>query len=149
MAGINSTGGLHHLIYQRLHAVIPQLQDIQEHGKSVVPGYMDLNLDVLERGSNRTVIALSHYYRHPSGDMIADPDMVVAVYSEKAMAEALSYQDIFGYREVYSHGGSLVDVRAKRDQNQFLKTWLANLIEQGHRIELETVDAVAAGGEDA
>ena len=107
MAGINSTGGLHHLIYRRLQAVIPQLQDIHEHGKSVVPGYMDLNLDVLERGSNRTVIALSHYYRHPSGDMIADPDMVVAVYPDKAMAEALSYQDIFGYREVYSHGEAL------------------------------------------
>jgi uncharacterized protein YqiB (DUF1249 family) len=104
---------------------------------------------VLERGSNRTVIALSHYYRHPSGDMIADPDMVVAVYPDKAMAEALSYQDIFGYREVYSQGGSLVDVRAKRDQNQFLKRWLGNLIAQGHRIGLETVDALAAGGEDA
>ena len=88
MAGINSTGGLHHLIYQRLNAVVPQLQDIHEHGKSVVPGYMDLNLDVLERGANRTVIALSHYYRHPSGDMIADPDMVVA--SAKAYLSALN-----------------------------------------------------------
>ena len=81
--------------------------------------------------------------------MIADPDMVVAVYADRAMAEALSYQDAFGYREVYSNGGATVDARAKRDQNQFLKTWLSNLIEQGHRIRLEASDTVEEGGRHA
>ena len=149
MAETNSSSGLHHTIYRRLLVVIPDLQSIEEHGKSVVPGFMDLNLDVLERGPQRTVVALSHYYRHPSGDMIADPDMVVAVYPEQALAEALSYQDAFGYRKVYGEGGTKVDIQAKRDQNLFLKTWLSNLIEQGHRIPLEVNVAVTEGGEHA
>ena len=50
MAETNSSVGLHHTIYRRLLVVVPDLQSIQEHGKSVVPGYMDLNLDVLEGG---------------------------------------------------------------------------------------------------
>ena len=145
MAGINSSGDLHQRIYTKLQAVIPDLQSIDEHGKSVVAGYMDLNLDVLRRGPTKTVIALSHYYKHPSGDMIADPDMVLAVYSDRAMAEALSYQDSFGYQEVYSQGGAMVDVRAKRELNLFLMQWLNNLIVQGHRIHSSDMTGVNSG----
>ncbi len=149
MAETNSSGGLHHTIYRRLLVVVPDLQSIEGHGKSIVSADMDLNLDVMDRGPQRTVIALSHYYKHPSGDMIADPDMVVAVYPGRAMAEALSYQDAYGYREVYSDGCTKVDVRAKRDQNQFLNTWLTSLIEQGHRIRSEVTASVTEGGEHA
>ena len=134
MAVFNSTGDPHHQIFRKLQIIIPDLQSIDAHGKSTVKGYMDLNLDVLQRGATKTIIALSHYFKHRSGDMIADPDMVLAVHSDRAMAEALSYQDSFGYREVYSQGGMMVDVRAKRELNQFLQRWLSNLIVQGHRI---------------
>ena len=145
MAGNNSSGDLHQRIYTKLQAVIPDLQSIDEHGKSVVPGYMDLNLDVLRRGPTKTVIALSHYYKHSSGDMIADPDMVIAVYPDRAMAEALSYQDSFGYQEVYSKGGAMVDVRTKRELNQFLMQWLGNLIVQCHRIRSLDMTVVTNG----
>ena len=140
MANLNSSADLHQRIYKKLLVVIPNLESIAEHGKSVVPGYMNLNLDVLRRGATKTVIALSHYYKHPSGDMIADPDMGLAVYPDRAMAEALSYQDSFGYREVYSNGGAMVDVRAKRELNQFLNQWLSNLIDQGHCIQPKVAD---------
>ncbi|OQW86152.1 MAG: hypothetical protein BWK72_18535 [Rhodoferax ferrireducens] len=147
MAGFNSRGDLHQRIYKKLQTVIPDLQSIDNHGKSVVLGYMDLNLDVLRRGPTKTIIALSHYYKHPSGDMIADPDMVLAVYSDRAMAEALSYQDSFGYQEVYSQGGAMVDVRAKRELNQFLMQWLSNLIVQGHRIHSPEMTVMPNGAE--
>jgi uncharacterized protein YqiB (DUF1249 family) len=147
MAGFNSRGDLHQRIYKKLQTVIPDLQSIDNHGKSVVLGYMDLNLDVLRRGPTKTIIALSHYYKHPSGDMIADPDMVLAVYSDRAMAEALSYQDSFGYQEVYSQGGAMVDVRAKRELNQFLMQWLSNLIVQGHRIHSPETTVMPNGAE--
>jgi uncharacterized protein YqiB (DUF1249 family) len=131
MNTINSGGGdLYQQIYKKLLMVVPSLLSIKEGGKSIVVGYMDLNLDVLKRGAEKTIVALSHCYRHPSGDMIADPDMGIAVYPAKSMAEALSYQDCYGYREVYSEGGSKVDVRARRDLNEFLIQWLSNVIEQ-------------------
>lgn len=138
MAEKHSSGDLHQQIYKKLLIVIPHLESIAEHGKSVVPGYMDLNLDVLRRSKDKTVIALSHYYKQ-AGDMIADPDMVLAVYPDRAMAEALSYQDCYRYQEVYCDGGRLVDIRAKRELNRFLSHWLTNLRTQGHRINAPVV----------
>lgn len=134
----NSSGDLYQQIYKKLLVVVPDLKSIEESGKSIVSDYMDLNLDVLKKGTDKIIIALSHYYRHPSGDMVSDPDMEIAVYPTRGMAEALTYQDTFGYRVVYSQGGTMVDVRAKRDLNQFLNQWLDNLIQQGHCIPTKT-----------
>lgn len=121
-------------IYHKLLDVVPDLLTIEEHGKSVVENTMDLNLDVLQRTPTKIVIALSHYWKHPSGDMIPDPDMVLAVYPGLEQAEALSYQDFYGYQEVYQQEMGRVDTRAKHSLNAFLNTWLRNLILQGHQI---------------
>lgn len=120
-------------IFHKLMDVVPDLLTIEESGKSVVSGLMDLNLDVLQRTPTKIVIALSHYYRHPSGDMIADPDMQIAVFPQQEQAEALSFQDFYSYREVYDQCGR-GDPRAKRSLNHFLNAWLRNLIAQGHKI---------------
>ena len=128
---------IHSKIYHKLLKVIPDLLTIKEAGKSVVENYMDLNLDILHRGPDRIVIALSHYYQHPSGDMIADPDMAIRVSPLDHSAEALSYQDIWGYRQVYVEDGIKVDVKAKRELNWFLSQWLSNLIKQGHCVSAE------------
>ncbi len=150
MTASNASGDQYQQIYRKLLLVVPDLQTIEESGKSIVSGYMNLNLDVLKRGTDKMVIALSHYYRHSSGDMIADPDMEVAVYPAKGLAEALTYQDTYGYRVVYSDGGTKVDVRARRDLNEFLNQWLDNLIEQGHCITSDTgIPVVAFGASDA
>ncbi len=137
MATSNSSRDVNSHIFRKLREVVPDLLTIEEHGKSKVPGLMDLNLDVLNRTPLKIVIALSHYWKHPSGDMIADPDMEIAVYPERENAEALSYQDCYRYQQVYDQEGR-IDIRAKRDLNQFLLQWLSNLIRQGHRIKCDT-----------
>lgn len=128
---------IHARIYHKLLDVIPNLMTIEESRKSIVASYMDLNLDILHRRPDRIIIALSHYYRHQSGDMIADPDMEIAVYPQRDMAEALAYQDIWGYRRVYGDDETTVDVRAKSELNRFLNQWLTNLVQQGHCIKAE------------
>lgn len=135
---------LYQRIYAKLLDVVPDLLTIEEHGKSVVEGYMDLNLDILQRTPTKITLALSHYYRHPSGDMIPDPDMVLAAYPSQEQAEALSYQDLYSYREVYSPDMGRVDVKAKRNLNDFLNIWLRNLIVQGHQIEAVSEEVTAA-----
>lgn len=94
---------------------------------------MDLNIDVIERRSMKLVIALSHYYKHPSGDMIPDPDMTIAVYFATKTAEALTYQDCFGYQQVYRDDMAVMSPATKNRLNGFLKQWLTNLLEQGHK----------------
>ena len=148
MTTISSDGALYQQIYKKLLVVVPSLQRIEESGKSIVSGFMDLNIDILKRGTDKMVIALSHYYKQ-GGDMIADPDMELAVYPTRRMAVALSYQDAYGYRTVYTNGGTMVDVRARRDLNQFLTQWLDNLIQQGHCIMsskgIPALEAVTSG----
>ena len=123
-------------IFRKLLKVVPDLLAMEEHGKSVVDGFMDFSVDVLHRTPERIIIALSHYYKHHSGDMIADPDMEVAVYPSCEYAEALTYQDSFGYQSVTQDSGQ-VNVRLQGDLNRFLSQWLTNLIQQGHCIKHE------------
>lgn len=77
---------------------------------------------------------ISHYYKHPSGDMIADPDVEVRIFHELEMAEALSFQDIFGFKQVY-HENGYIDAEAKTMLNSFLLQWLRNLKAQGFKRE--------------
>jgi uncharacterized protein YqiB (DUF1249 family) len=121
-------------IYKRLARVIPNLYSIKESGKSEVSGFMDFNLDILQRKGGVLRIAISHYYKHPSGDMIADPDMEIMVNRKTETAEALTYQDTYGYQEVYSEDGSC-NQSLQHSLNEFLLMWLNNLYEQGHMIE--------------
>ncbi len=128
---------IHSRIYQKLLEVIPDILTIEESGKSVVESHMDLNLDILQRKPDRITIAMSHYYKQ-NGDMIADPDMEIAMYPQRQTAQALTYQDCYSYRRVYGEDNVTIDIRAKRDLNQFLNQWLSNLIAQGHRITPES-----------
>lgn len=133
MATVNSTGKIEAEIFHKLLDVIPDLMTIEETGKSKVDGYMDLGFDVLHRSPERLLIALHHYYRHPSGDMIADPDMEIAVFPKLEQAEALTYQDSFCFRTVEMGDGEC-DKHCQGGLNRFLSQWLSNLIEQGHCI---------------
>ena len=133
-------------IFHRLLDVVPDLMTLSagNYGRSEVSGFMNLNLDVLAKGSNKVVIALSHLYKHPSGDMIPDPDMQVTVFLTEEYAEAQTYQDFFGFRATETNAGQ-VDQRAHRELNAFLWTWLGNLIQQGHRIELRATEGSKRG----
>ena len=139
MSKENTSRDIYARIYQKLQKVVPELMAIEESGKSKVDGYMDLNLDILHKRSTRIVIALSHYYKQ-NGDMIPDPDMELTVYPKLEIAEALSYQDSFCYRTIYSDDKGTEDIKAKKELNAFLDQWLSNLIEQGHCIEADEVE---------
>lgn len=139
MATANSSEKIGAEIYHKLLDVIPDLLTIEDAGKSKVDGFMDLGCDVLHRSPERLLIALHHYYRHPSGDMIADPDMEIIVLPSLEQAMARTYQDCFGFRAV-EHAGS-TDGRCQRELNSFLSQWLSNLIEQGHCIVTGPVTA--------
>ena len=121
-------------IYEKLEQLVGNLNAIPEAMKSQVPGFMNLNLDRVSASGDATVIALSHYYKHPSGDMIPDPDMEIRIRPSARTAEALTYQDAYAYQFVYTGDGQLVSAELKRDLNEFLDQWLSNCLAQGHRL---------------
>jgi hypothetical protein len=65
---------LHHMLYRKLTVLIPAMPQVPEYAKSKVPGFMDLNLDLLSHNDEIITIALSPYYEQ-NGDLIPDPDM--------------------------------------------------------------------------
>jgi uncharacterized protein YqiB (DUF1249 family) len=121
-------------IYEKLEQLVGDMNEIPDAKKSQVSGFMDLNLDRVYSGNGATVIALSHYYKHPSGDMIPDPDMEIRVMPNQRAAEALTYQDAYRYQFVYAGDGQLVSTNLKRELNEFLDQWLSNCLAQGHRL---------------
>lgn len=121
-------------LYDKLLRVAPDLKQIQQHSMSMVAGLMDLHLDVVECKCNYMRIALSHYWKHPSGDMIADPDMEVGVYWDSELAEALIYQDAFLYEVAYQQEDEVPDLETHAWINKFLEHWLDHLAEHGYVI---------------
>lgn len=119
-------------IFKKLLRVAPELRQTKELAKSKVEGLLDLNLDVLERSRSYMRIALSHYWLHPSSDMIPDPDMEIAVFLDDGLADALTYQDAFVYEVAYPEGSPLPVFEVHLRLNEFLERWLDCLAAQGH-----------------
>lgn len=133
---------IHDTIYERLEALIPDLRSLQqgEARVSKSEGFMDLHLDVLESTEDQLRIALHHSFEQ-NGDLVSDPDMEIRVYLIDGWkkAEALTYQDQLTYQMVYPQP-NLVDIKAKKELNQFLAGWLKNCIDQGHSLQKQNVD---------
>ena len=126
-------------IYKMLEELTEGFQFMPNYLKLKAPGFMDyLNVDKLGVG----IIALSHYYKDPSGHRIADPDMEIKLDHQNKTAEALTYQDSFTFRDAYPEPGK-IDLKAKKELNEFLLQWLKNLKEQGYRVAKEENDKEA------
>jgi uncharacterized protein YqiB (DUF1249 family) len=119
-------------IHRKLYQLIPDLDKIKEARKLKAPGFMDLNIDILQNTKQYKVIALSHYWKHESGDMIPDPDMEIRIYKQEGIAEALAYQDLYRYDRVYNENQE-ANLRTKASLNEFLDYWLGNLLKQGFK----------------
>lgn len=138
-------------IYKKLMQIIPDLikhiETGKDSGKSVKDpkgGLMNLNFDYLGKDKKGNyLIALSHLFEQ-NGDMVPDPDMQIRILPQMEMAEAMTFQDQYGYQEVYpdkGDGKEYVNLKRKKDLNQFLSQWLTNIIKQGHKIDLTQVES--------
>jgi len=130
-------------IYKKIDRLTGGIENFKEseegYKKLKSGGFMDLSIDLLRNKEHPKggqdghcfIIAMAHNYSQ-NGDLMADPDMEIAIYPGMKMAEALTYQqDGLGiYQEVYPEPG-FVNVRLKRELNSFLNQWLDNLKRQG------------------
>ncbi len=122
--------------FRRLEAL--GILNVAEHAKIENGPYMPLSIDRLRTGAdpNGTTyidFAIAHNYIQ-NGDVMADPDMEIRVRPQLGTVEALSFQNdgVGVYTQVYPEPGK-VDLRAKKELNSFLTTWLNNLKHQGFK----------------
>lgn len=134
MIGGYNCESIHAQIFHRLLDVMPDLLTTDDMGMSEVAGMMPLHFDVVSRTASKLIIMLGHS-RTESGGVVIDPEMNVAVYLDRGMAEALTYRDAYMADSVYSPDGSRIDILSKRVHNDYLHTWLGNLIAAGHSIK--------------
>jgi uncharacterized protein YqiB (DUF1249 family) len=75
---------------------------------------------------------LGHYWTHPAGNLIPDPDMELAVFLDWELAEAMTFQDAFKYEDAYPVMGEPPDLKVHGNINRNLEAWLGVLADQGH-----------------
>ena len=94
--------------------------------------FMPFNVDYLGKRAGLDAFAFSHYYKHPSGDMIADPDMEI-LYNGREMFP-YAYQDSFGYQNAveWKDDGNIsgIKTRMQAQHASFLRGWLKSVVEQ-------------------
>lgn len=98
-------------------------------------GYIDLGIDFLGSQDNKVRFALSHYSKHPSGDMMADPDMEFELIDGKFLTARTYQNDFLCYFDSVEVCNELQRPDKQRQMDGFATQWLSNLIDQGHRVE--------------
>ncbi len=96
-------------------------------------GIMAVGVDRLSDNDYGTIWAISHYWKHDSGDMMADPDMMFLVATDGIYP--LTFQQDPGiYQEavVWAEDGSISGCRRRlqRDLKNFANGWMANIAAQ-------------------
>ena len=120
--------------YLRLLRLLPDLEQLDGCFRSRVAGDCDLYVEILERC--RYTVTLSMTYVFEDGDgIIRDPDMIVRVYLDGRLAEAMRLrggQQHAGLRQILRLHGAELDSRWRR--NIVLNKWLEYLSDQGHLV---------------
>jgi len=133
---------IYEMNYARLEKILGQPPETLEGDRAHrfrARGFMDLVVERLPccHLTRKPVLSLAHYFEQ-NGDLCQDPEMTLRIFPPKegrhGSVEALSYQMAIPpvYQVVYPEKGKVYP-RLKRELNDFLRTWLRNLQEQGHR----------------
>jgi uncharacterized protein YqiB (DUF1249 family) len=113
--------------FLKLLALWPTLREMKPT-KIDVPRGTPLYVDVLSRRGSTAMLSLSQYCILPSGHVVADPTMIVAVNAGTGTVEALVFQNYLGMRHTHSDQVEKIgDLAVVTPMNQFLGHWLANV----------------------
>ncbi|MGH8221553.1 MAG: DUF1249 domain-containing protein [Woeseiaceae bacterium] len=120
--------------YLRLLQLVPEIERLDGYYQSRVAGDCDLHVEINEKSRYTTTLSLSYFF-YENGKRIADPDMLVRVYFDGGLAEAMNYCGAGRHRGLRRFARACrheLDTRWQR--NMVLSKWLEYLIDQGHLV---------------
>lgn len=132
--GYVSLMDLHENNYLRFKRLVADFDAISHKAISVVPGCMDLHLEVIERSKFTTTVRLSYYF-FENQQVIAEPDLKLRIYHDARLVEVLA-----GHLK---HGRQRLDhlpttaLRLKWRLNRLLYKWLGYCLYLGHEFSQE------------
>jgi len=120
-----------HQNFCKLLQLVPSLHEAHWAEKLSAPGHKNIDISIQHRHHKKAVIVLTHYRMNLPGDMIQDLCFTVAIYLGNETVEVLTYQDCFGYRQVYSNDMLAFSPSIKVELNTLFNQWLTILLNQG------------------
>lgn len=101
-------------------------------------GFMPLSVEVLYRPEPGVLrFAMAHRWKHPSGDLIADPDMELVVDTNTKTLSARSFQmdlpPVYQTADDEDLGETKCNITSQKLAS-FLATWLTNIKSQKYKI---------------
>jgi uncharacterized protein len=96
----------------------------------------DLHATLVRREPYTTTLKLTYWFPEPDGAAVADPDLILRVYHDARLVEAVSGRDSHCHhklRELALGSGAELDRRWR--VNMMLNKWLDYLFDVGHRLD--------------
>lgn len=123
---------LYELNYIQLRQLMPDLDAIQDHSISRVPGALSLYLTIQERCKYTTTLHLTYLFQDEGGELPA-PDVVVRLYHDAQVAEVISRGRRRGrHHAEYDRFHHRYSIDTKWWANRFLHKWLGYCLRYGH-----------------
>lgn len=95
----------------------------------------DLHAEVVLRETYTTTLRLTYQFREPDGALVLDPDLILRVYHDARLVEAVTGRDRHTHhklRELEGSSGAELDRRWRI--NMMLNKWLDYLFDVGHNL---------------
>lgn len=124
-------------IYCKLMRLAPDLLTFEQPINFKAEGYFaPICLEVIQSTEGCRHVQLHHCWTDSDGGPISDPRIVIALYPDWEIAEAVTYSDMFSFDEACPIEGGPVDAKLLLTMNTFLERWLDSLLNEEvlHRV---------------
>ena len=119
--------------FLRLHWLVDDLAALPEQQCSRVKADLPLHLNVLERSRYTTTLRLTYFFEDDR-DCVADPDLIIRVYGDAGLAEAMACRSRHLHHALRRFDTAPGDELGRRwARNTMLNKWLEYCHDHGHR----------------
>lgn len=120
--------------FLRLRQLIPELERLDGYYQSRVAGACDLHVEIVDRSRYTITLSLSYFF-YDGDTRVVDPDMLIRVYLDGDLAEAMSFRGDHRHSELRRLAREHCrELDARWHRNIVLNKWLGYLMHQGHLI---------------
>jgi len=134
--------------YVRLHWLLDDVRALPEAQCSHVTADLPLHLSVMERSPYTTTLRMTYFFED-AHERVADPDLIIRVYRDAGLAEAMACRSRHLHRALRKfHTGPGDELSRRWARNSMLNKWLEYCHDQGHRFagDLACVTGVTSPG---
>jgi uncharacterized protein YqiB (DUF1249 family) len=122
--------------YIKLHTLSKAFDWPSEIAVSRTPRDSDLHATITRREPYTTTLKLTYWFAEPNGVVVADPDLILRIYHDARLVEAVSGQERHRHHKLREFAVSRGAELGRRWRiNMMLNKWLDFLFDVGHKFD--------------